>query len=480
MSSSPFKIRKSPHTLGAIAPEPAPAPPQALAEVVAAVAPQGPAIQVPTAHAKAITRAVMEAHLPDWKVREGQKITPLNTSTNLAALMHLGAWKARYNEMTRRTELVRDGALVPRDDDLNTNLTLLGDWAVLHGLARETVAELVDAIARGDTYHPVRDWITAVPWDGVDRRELFLNTLELADPSSKPLAARLLHKWMLQGIGALMEPEGLTATGMLVLAGLQFAGKTWWVRHLVRLAGAISEGVTIDPSDKDSVLRAIATFITEVGEMDGTMRKADIAVFKGFVTNNVDEVRLPYARRSSFFKRRTILAGTVNGTGFLVDETGNRRFWVIDVIRCHVLDAETMQQVWAQYLHLYRQGERWNLEPDLLEALNAANRRHETIDPLAERIGTAFDWSSVDMATVTEDNRSSHPDLVWLTATRVCDLAGVRDPNKSAATKAAHIVKTRWEIQGHLSGNLGKVALMDRRSNGTRLLAVPKKRAFMT
>lgn len=476
MSSSPFKIRKSPHTLGAIAPEPAPAPPQAEVENVTPPT----AIHAPRAHAKAIPRAVLEACQPHWKVREGQKTVPLNTSANLAALMRLGGWKARYNEMTRRTELVRDGALVPRDDDLNTNLTLLGDWAVLHGLARETVAELVDAIARDDTYHPVRDWVTAVAWDGVDRRELFRNTLELADPTSKPLAARLVHKWMLQGVGALMEPDGLTATGMLVLAGPQFAGKTWWVRHLVPVPGATAEGVTIDPSEKDSLLRAIATFITEVGEMDGTMRKADIAVFKGFVTNNVDEVRLPYARRASYFKRRTILVGTVNGTGFLVDETGNRRFWAIDVLRCHVLDAETMRQVWAQYLHLYRQGDRWNLEPDLLEALNAANRRHETIDPLAERIGTAFDWSSVDMAAITEENRSSHPDLAWLTATRVCDLAGIRDPNKSAATKAAHIVKTRWEIQGHLSGNLGKVALMDRRSNGIRLLAVPKKRAFMT
>ena len=148
--SSPFKFRKSPHSLGAIAPEPAPAP--APAEVLAEVLETPlPAMPEPKARAKAINRAVLEAHLPDWKMREGQKAGPLNTSTNLAALMGLGGWKARYNEMTRRTELVRDGALVPRDDDLNTNLTLLGDWAVLHGLARETVAELVDAIAKGDT-----------------------------------------------------------------------------------------------------------------------------------------------------------------------------------------------------------------------------------------------------------------------------------------------------------------------------------------
>ncbi len=473
--SSPFKVKKLPHTLGAIAQEPAPAPAEALAEILTTPLPT--ALE-PKVRTRAVSRAVLEAHLPDWQMRDGQKIRPLNTSTNLAALMALGDWGARYNEMTRRTELVKAGALAPQDDDLNTNLTLLGDWGVLHGLARENVPELADAIAKQDTYHPVRDWITAVPWDGVDRRELFLNTLELADPAGKSLAARLLHKWMLQGVGALMEPDGLTATGMLVLAGAQHAGKTWWVRHLVRVRGATAEGVTVDPSEKDSLLKAIATFITEIGEMDGTMRKADIAVFKGFVTNNVDEVRLPYARRSSFFKRRTVFVGTVNGTGFLVDDTGNRRFWVIDVRRCHVLDAETMQQVWAQYLHLYKQGERWNLEPDLLAALNAANRRHETVDPLAERIGTTFDWSSVDLGTVTEANRINHPGLIWLTATQICELIGMREPNKSAVTKTANMVKARWDAQCHLVGNLPKVALLERRANGIRLLAVPKKRAL--
>ena len=142
------------------------------------------------------------------------------------------------------------------------------------------------------------------------------------------------------------------------------------------------------------------------------------------------------------------------------------------------LDAETMQQVWAQYLHLYKQGERWNLEPDLLAALNAANRRHETVDPLAERIGTTFDWSSVDLGTVTEANRINHPGLIWLTATQICELIGMREPNKSAVTKTANMVKARWDAQCHLVGNLPKVALLERRANGIRLLAVPKKRAL--
>lgn len=479
MSTSPFKLKKSPHILGAVSPQSEQSEDeQTIFNAAEAVPSQLPEITATQTQPTTISRAVLEAHLPDWQIRDGQKIKPLTTAANLAPVMRLGGWRACYNEMTHRPELFCEGLLTPSDDDLNTNLTLLCDWGIKHGLTRETIPELVDVIARHSAYHPVRDWIKAVKWDGMDRRELFLNTLELANASTKPLAARLLHKWMLQGIGALLEHDGLTASGMMVLAGPQHIGKTWWVRHLVPLPGAVAEGATVDPSDKDSLLRVIATFITEVGEMDGTMRKADIAVFKGFVTNKADEVRLPYARRSTIYKRRTILVGTVNGTGFLVDDTGNRRFWVIDVIRCHVLDAETMRQVWAQYLHLYQQGERWNLEPDLLEALNAANRRHEMVDPVSERINGAFDWGSVDLSTITEENRTQHHGLVWHTATRICESVGMLNPTKSTVTKAAHVIKSRWETQGHLSGTSGTVPLLDRRSNGVRLIAVPMKRAF--
>lgn len=484
MSTNPFKIRKSPHAFGVVVGgaaegERVAAPRVGLSAALDEVLSKPvQAVLAPKGRQSAIVRAVLEANLPDWRIREGQKITPLSTSSNLAELMALGGWSARYNEMTRRTELFRDGLISPMDDDLNTALTLLGDWAVMHGLNRENVPELVDALAKQRTYHPVRDWITATPWDGVDRVADLVDAIQLEYESTRPLASRLIHKWMLQGIGALFEPDGLTAQGMLVLAGPQFAGKTWFVRHLVPLPGAVAEGVTLDPNNKDSILRAIGAFITEVGELDGTMRKADIAQFKGFLTNNTDEVRLPYARRSTRYKRRTVFVGTVNGSNFLVDETGNRRFWVIVVTRCNPLAPEAMQQVWAQYLHLYRAGERWNLEPDLLQLLNASNRQHETVDPLAERIGSGFDWASVDLSTVTEDNRTVHSELSWMTATKVCMSVGINEPKKPDATRAAGIVKSQWSTQGHLSGNLDKLALLDRRANGSRLLAVPKKRAF--
>jgi putative DNA primase/helicase len=104
----------------------------------------------------------------------------------------------------------------------------------------------------------------------------------------------------------------------------------------------------MDPSNKDSVIEATSSFIVELGELDATTRKADVAMLKSFLTRDVDEYRAPYGRKREAYPRRTIYGATVNPSEFLVDQTGNRRFWLMPCASI-VQDAEVdMQQVWAE------------------------------------------------------------------------------------------------------------------------------------
>jgi len=411
-------------------------------------------------------------------MRDGHKNRLLPTSSNVASIARLCGWSLEFNEMTKQTEIQRDGVVVPEDDHENTALALLGDDIVRNGMTRERLWELVDAAARNNAYHPVRDWVESIPWDGTCRIKLLADTLHLKHPERAPLAHRLLHKWMLQAVAALFEPDGIAADGVLVLAGPQYKGKTYWVRHLLGVTGAVIAGISLDPENKDSVLKAIRCFIGELGELDATTRKADVAALKSFITDSVDEIRLPYARRAARFKRRTVFCATVNGTGFLVDDTGNRRFWVIEVTDCGSLDADTMQQVWAQYLRLYRQGERWYLEPELLKEINAQNKDYEQVDTLAERIAARYDWSGWDLAGLTPANRAQHPAIVWKTATELCIDVGIPEPKRSDATRAGSIARN---LQCHHSATSAKnsatsavLELLERRSDGVRLFAVPR------
>jgi len=403
-----------------------------------------PAPQRTVAGHELMDTKTLHALLPVWVERDGVKVKPRPVTANVEAIaLHHGNI-IRYNEMVRTVEISIPSKEVPADD-LNTKLTMLGDLMESYGISRAIVPEAVEVIARRNAYRPVIVRIEGTPWDGIDRRMELFNSLDLAAPAQKPLAARLLNKFMLQCIGALYEPGGISAAGMLVLAGPQGCGKTRWVRALAMgVDRAMLEGLTIDPRDKDTLIRALSTWIAELGELDGTMRKADIAALKVFITDRLDTLREPYGRKPVQRARRTSLAGTVNNLQFLVDDTSNRRFWVIEVRACHPIDPQVMQQIWAQYLVRYRAGERWYLEPELMQALNEANQMHEVSDPIYERAAKRFPWETVDVQFITEENRTRHPQLCWLTATEVCERVGIFEPTKADVTRAGTAIQKLW------------------------------------
>lgn len=433
-----------------------------------------------------LTRKTLEAELPDWRWRitnrvgpDGnpvqEKTTPMGTVANIKALARLLGWVIRYNVMTKRVELFKPGLLAARDDHDNAALTHFADACTRHGVPRENIGELVDAAAGERPYHPVRDWIEATPWDGVSRVAQFHETLELADPKTAWLRGQLMDAFMLQGIGAIWEPEGIAAQGVLTINASQDAFKTRWVAGLCPLPGAVRIGLHIDPLNKDSVLRATGSWIAEAGELDSTTRRSDVSALKAFFTSDEDILRPAYAKRENTYRRRTVFVGTVNGTGFLVDETGNRRYWVIAVVRCHLLPAETMQQVWAEYLVRYQAGERWHLTPEAKAAVNASNIDHTAVDPLRERIATRFDWASVDWPSVDPDNWRAFPAVSWVTATDVCTAVGIDKPTRAEATRVGAIVRDLQRSKNRVSGQ-GITPLLERRSNGAKLLAVPAQR----
>lgn len=430
----------------------------------------------PETFMREIPRAVLEATLPDWRTGKNKKdevvkTTPLSTADNIRALCALTGWSLRFNEMTKRVEITRNGMVIPEDDHENIALTLFGDCVVRAGLGRTDLGALVDAVASSNRYHPVLDWILAKPWDGVSRLHLWHETLVLKDPKKAVFRDKLMDKWGLQGVAVLKEPLGISSPGAFVLVGDQNTFKTTWFTHLCPIADTIGTGLNLDPSNKDSVLKAIRYWIGELGELDSTTRRADVSMLKAFLSNNVDVVRLPYARRDTSFRRRTVFGGTVNGMGFLVDPTGNRRFWVVEVLRCDVLPPEVMQQVWAEYMALYQSGQRWHLDADTLTELNASNLDHTAVDPLRERIANGFDWAGVNWGAIDPANYRAHADVVWMSATDICIQTGADRPTKAESTRAGGIVRDLYRVSRQ-----GEQGNLERKSNGVKLLAVPARR----
>ena len=113
----------------------------------------------------------------------------------------------------------------------------------------------------------------------------------------------------------------------------------------------------------------------ELGELNALTRSEQTAL-KGFITRRHDEFRRPFERKILPHSRRFVLAGTIHRPAYLVDDTGARRFWPVKV---ESIDLDKVQrdreQLWAEAIHRYRQGDKWYLhESDLGE--NGAGVRH--------------------------------------------------------------------------------------------------------
>ena len=147
-----------------------------------------------------------------------------------------------------------------------------------------------------------------------------------------------------------LKPYG--ADGVLVLQGDQGIGKTMLCSKLAVYDEWFMEGVSIDMGNKDTIIQATASWIAELGELDSTLKREQ-SVLKAFLTAKKDVFRLPYARSATKNPRRTSFCATVNPQKFLNDETGSRRFWVIDASHIDTSRVEAIDEEWA--MQLWRQ-----------------------------------------------------------------------------------------------------------------------------
>jgi predicted P-loop ATPase len=144
---------------------------------------------------------------------------------------------------------------------------------------------------------------------------------------------------------------------------------------------------------KPSKTSVISYWITELGELENTTKKA-MPALKAFLTNNMDSLRKPYAVEETTFTRRTVFAGTVNETGFLSDATGNSRFWVIPVKEFKNTSNINIQQVWAAVKELYESGKQWWLTLEEEQKLEKSNEDYEPENAIADFLEKGLDWET--------------------------------------------------------------------------------------
>lgn len=376
----------------------------------------------------------------DWFETAIKSGKPKNTIENCECLLGFYSMMPRYNIIKKSVEIPIPGEEFSIDNLGNATLSHVRSVANRNDFAVGEIEGYIKAIAERNAYNPVANWIESIPWDGVDRVHDYYNTITSAN---KPLKELLMRRWAVSAIAALFQPPPFAAHGILVLQGTQGKGKTTWLQRLMPpdlSSQYIRLGMDLDPGDKDQVIGAITNWIVELGELGSSLRK-DIDKLKAFCTNPFDRIRRPYDRLESEYARKTVFYASVNDACFLRDDTGNRRFWVIQADEINAFHDIDTQQLWAQFLTIWRSGERHYLnheEQAMLEVSNGDFREH---DPVEEMIGTKLDWETDESLWVRRS------------ATQLLIAFGFKNPTRSQATMLAKSLISRGRLP-HKSGSL--------------------------
>ena len=247
--------------------------------------------------------------------------------------------------------------------------------------AAQTVIEnYIMVIAKQHAYNPVAEMLKGKIWDGKDRLKELYDIMHISNKFQR----KLIEKWLMQALTIALynsEKEPISAEGVLVLVGEQAIRKISILRKLEISNKLCKTGLSLDCKNKDSVITAVSCFIGELGELESTF-KSDIQALKAFFTQEFDTFRKPYGRSYEKVTRHSTYIATCNSKEFLIDETGNRRYWTIDCEQR--FDLEKLQkfdeiQLWLQVYNLIeRYGKQaFRLSPEELKELNTHNETHE-------------------------------------------------------------------------------------------------------
>ncbi len=297
-----------------------------------------------------------------------QQGKPANTIGNYLAVFSndpILKGAIRRNELTERADIVkplgwkRDGTSLT-DTDVPYLMSYLESN---YGLTSEKKIEsVIKIVANENRYHPIRDCLNALEWDGQERIRTALHYFLGAEQDQYSYECMLL--FMLGAISRVFKP-GCKFEVMLCLVGGQGAGKSTFFRFL-----AINDDWFTDDLkklDDENVYRKMAGhWIIEMSEMIATANARSIEDIKSFISRQRETYKLPYDKYPEDRKRQCVFGGSSNNLNFLpLDRSGNRRFLPIQVnmenAEVHILDDEAasrvyINQMWAEAMVIFRSG----------------------------------------------------------------------------------------------------------------------------
>ena len=270
-----------------------------------------------------------------------------------------------YNILTGRSDICRPvwwDRPTPAINDTDFNYLML--YLEKHyGLNNENrIRKALTVVAHQNQYHPIRDYLNALQWDGTERIPYVL--LHFLGAEISDYTREVMKLFLLGAISRVFKP-GCKFETMLCLVGGQGAGKSTFFRLLACRDEWFSDD--LKRLDDENVFRKMqGHWIIEMSEMIATANAKSIEDIKSFLSRQKETYKVPYATEPEDRLRQCVFGGTSNALDFLpLDRSGNRRFLPVMVhpeqAEVHILEEEAasrryIDQVWAEAMTIYRKG----------------------------------------------------------------------------------------------------------------------------
>ena len=287
-------------------------------------------------------------------------------------------------------------------DDSNLRVYLDSVYEIT---GKDKIYDAKEAVLTKNTRHPIREYLGSLEWDGVERLDRLI--IDYIGAEDTRLNREMTRKHFTAAVARVFRP-GCKYDHCLILTGEEGIGKStlfsvmggeWFSDSLVTMEG------------KEGMDQARGGWIIELSEL-GSVKKSDVEQVKSYISRQEDVYRPAYGRVVERHPRQCVFCGTTNETYFLKGDTGNRRFWVIDVNKDlrknggfrEALEADR-DQLWAEAVVRFKEGEKLYLDIDMEREAREIQKRYndDADDPLKAELAQFLerklppDWGTYDL-----------------------------------------------------------------------------------
>lgn len=350
---------------------------------------------------KVVTLDKDKRHWTERLIRSGNPPKPVaNLANCITALRYCPDWRGvlGFNTFAHRVSTIKETpwkASYTTWSDTADSLACI--WFQEEGINVHTgvAAEAIRVVARDHEYSPLFDYLNSLEWDGRPRVNSW--TFDYLGAKDNSYSRAVGQAWLISAVARAYQP-GIKADYAIILEGPQGRGKSSALKALASptwFADYLGQNL----NEKDASILCSGVWIIEFSELEGINQQSRVESAKAFITRTEDRYRPPYGQNTISLPRQCVFAATTNRDSYLLDETGNRRFWPI---KCGYIYPDRLErdrdQIWAEAVKLYLDGVPYWLDSDLESEAKHEQRLRYEADPwqdvVAEWLSKKTDISS--------------------------------------------------------------------------------------